>query len=79
MILYGTYWNIVVAERVGFEPTIQLPVYRFSRPALSSTQPSLREAGAASSRAIRSLPLFACQPKADPSRQSAEAVIYFII
>ena len=33
----------VVAERVGFEPTVQLPVLRFSRPALSSTQPSLRE------------------------------------
>ena len=29
------------AERVGFEPTVRLPVLRFSRPALSSTQPSL--------------------------------------
>ena len=28
---------------MGFEPTVQLPVLRFSRPALSSTQPSLRE------------------------------------
>ena len=32
-----------LAERVGFEPTVQLPVLRFSRPVLSSTQPSLRE------------------------------------
>ena len=31
----------VLAERVGFEPTVQSPVLRFSRPALSSTQPSL--------------------------------------
>ena len=30
-----------VAERVGFEPTMKLPPYRFSRPALSSAQPSL--------------------------------------
>ena len=36
-------WKIEVAERVGFEPTVQLPVLRFSRPVLSSTQPSLRE------------------------------------
>ena len=35
--------NDILAERVGFEPTVQLPVLRFSRPALSSTQPSLRE------------------------------------
>ena len=35
-------WEDKVAERVGFEPTVQLPVLRFSRPALSSTQPSLR-------------------------------------
>ena len=43
MGLYGTVWEGKVAERVGFEPTVQLPVLRFSRPALSSTQPSLRE------------------------------------
>ena len=35
--------NDIMAERVGFEPTVQLPVLRFSRPALSSAQPSLRE------------------------------------
>ena len=43
MRLNGTMWESKMAERVGFEPTVQLPVLRFSRPALSSTQPSLRE------------------------------------
>ena len=32
----------VLAERVGFEPTIPLRVYRFSRPAPSTARPSLR-------------------------------------
>ena len=44
--VFGGFWSpqiVLVAERVGFEPTVQLPVLRFSRPALSSTQPSLRE------------------------------------
>ena len=31
-----------VAERVGFEPTVGLPLQRFSRPPPSSAQPSLR-------------------------------------
>ena len=35
-----------VAERVGFEPTVKLPLQRFSRPSPSSTQPSLRELSA---------------------------------
>ena len=31
-----------VAERVGFEPTVQLPVRRISSAVLSTTQPPLR-------------------------------------
>ena len=42
---YG--WNklFIMAERVGFEPTNELPHCRFSRPVLSTAQPSLREQG----------------------------------
>ncbi len=32
-----------MAERLGFEPRKELPLCRFSRPVLSTTQPSLRE------------------------------------
>ena len=32
----------LMAERKGFEPSIQLPVYSLSRGALSTTQPPLR-------------------------------------
>jgi hypothetical protein len=31
-----------LAEREGFEPSIELPLYHLSRVALSTTQPSLR-------------------------------------
>ena len=34
-----------MAERLGFEPRKELPLCRFSRPVLSTTQPSLREQG----------------------------------
>ena len=34
-----------MAERLGFEPRKELPLCRFSRPVLSTTQPSLRELG----------------------------------
>jgi hypothetical protein len=34
-----------MAERVGFEPTIRLPVCRISSAVLSTTQPPLRFAG----------------------------------
>ena len=34
-----------VAERLGFEPRKELPLCRFSRPVLSTAQPSLREQG----------------------------------
>ena len=33
----------MMAERLGFEPRKELPLCRFSRPVLSTTQPSLRE------------------------------------
>ena len=33
--------NEVVAERLGFEPRKELPLCRFSRPVLSTAQPSL--------------------------------------
>ena len=33
---------LFMAERVGFEPTIQLPGFRFSRPVHSTTLPPLR-------------------------------------
>ncbi len=32
-----------MAERLGFEPRKELPLCRFSRPVLSTAQPSLRE------------------------------------
>ena len=34
-----------MAERLGFEPRKELPLCRFSRPMLSTAQPSLREQG----------------------------------
>ena len=37
--------KIVLAEGVGFEPTIRLPVYTLSKRAPSATRPSLRVAG----------------------------------
>ena len=33
---------LLMAERVGFEPTVPLPVRRFSRPLPSTTRPPLR-------------------------------------
>jgi hypothetical protein len=38
----GTYRG-QMAERVGFEPTVRLPVRRISSAVLSTTQPPLRE------------------------------------
>ena len=35
----------MMAERLGFEPRKELPLCRFSRPVLSTAQPSLREQG----------------------------------
>ena len=34
-----------MAERLGFEPRKELPLCRFSRPVLSTAQPSLRFEG----------------------------------
>ena len=34
-----------MAERLGSEPRKELPLCRFSRPVLSTAQPSLREQG----------------------------------
>ena len=34
-----------MAERLGFEPRKELPLCRFSRPVLSTAQPSLRLQG----------------------------------
>ena len=34
-----------MAERLGFEPRKELPLCRFSRPVLSTAQPSLRDQG----------------------------------
>lgn len=36
------HFATLVAEGVGFEPTVPVRAHRFSRPALSSTQPPLR-------------------------------------
>src|SRR6266704_1485451 len=44
----GTIWDYlgrVLAERVGFEPTIRLRVFRFSRPARSTAPSPLRLGG----------------------------------
>ena len=35
--------KILMAERLGFEPRKELPLCRFSRPVLSTAQPSLRK------------------------------------
>ena len=35
----------MMAERLGFEPRKELPLCRFSRPVLSTTQPSLHLQG----------------------------------
>ena len=35
-------FSVVLAERVGFEPTVRLPVRRISSAVLSTTQPPLR-------------------------------------
>ena len=35
----------MMAERLGFEPRKELPLCRFSRPVLSTAQPSLHEQG----------------------------------
>ena len=37
--------EILMAERLGFEPRKELPLCRFSRPVLSTAQPSLLEQG----------------------------------
>lgn len=34
--------DLIMAERVGFEPTVRLPVRRISSAVLSTTQPPLR-------------------------------------
>ena len=34
-----------MAERLGFEPRKELPLCRFSRPVLSTAQPSLHDQG----------------------------------
>ena len=44
------------AERPGFEPGIELPLYRFSKPAPSATRPSLRTWDCPSQRARRREP-----------------------
>ena len=36
---------MIMAERLGFEPRKELPLCRFSRPVLSTAQPSLRKQG----------------------------------
>src|SRR5438093_6287651 len=44
----GTFWDLlgrILAERVGFEPTIRLRVFRFSRPARSTAPSPLRVGG----------------------------------
>ena len=40
---FGSWRGHAVAERVGFEPTIPLRAYRFSRPAHSTALPPLPE------------------------------------
>lgn len=34
--------EIKLAEREGFEPSVEFPLRRFSKPLLSATQPPLR-------------------------------------
>ncbi len=49
-----------VAEREGFEPSEQFPVHRFSKPALSATQPSLLPESTATSTWHQRLPAAFC-------------------
>ncbi len=39
---FADFFTEYLAEREGFEPSIRLPVFRFSRPARSTTPPPLR-------------------------------------
>src|SRR5260370_15239626 len=43
--MVNSQWSIVIlkAERVGFEPTVELPPLRFSRPACSTAPAPLRK------------------------------------
>ena len=50
IMILSNYTNLIfmkkmMAERLGFEPRKELPLCRFSRPVLSTAQPSLREQG----------------------------------
>ena len=42
MGFFGCAWKKVMAESVGFEPTIPVKVYTLSKRAPSATRPSLR-------------------------------------
>ena len=44
-LLFKNFKYRLMAERLGFEPRKELPLCRFSRPVLSTAQPSLREQG----------------------------------
>src|SRR4051812_29465241 len=50
----GRYWEDET-ERVGFEPTVQLPVLRFSRPAHSTTLAPLQLANCMKSAGERTV------------------------
>ena len=43
LVISDTEGSDNMAERAGFEPAIPLRIYRFSRPAPSTTRPPLRE------------------------------------
>src|SRR5437899_5466502 len=51
--LYG--WHLSLAERVGFEPTLEFPLNTLSKRAPSATRPSLRRFREATARQNRSL------------------------
>ena len=61
-------WNpsIKMAERVGFEPTIELPLYSISNAAPSTTRPSLRFGKRQSNNILR----FQEKIKAKPEKKS---------
>lgn len=50
MELVGTYWKSLMAEGEGFEPPIDLRLCWFSRPVLSTAQPSLRRSAKRAAR-----------------------------
>ena len=52
LALYGMCWQGILAERVGFEPTVRSPVHRISSAAHSTTLPPLHGANQGAAKGV---------------------------